>query len=120
MTEQAARVVSIEDSHIHLQMTHRTLLLLAFLHLSITIDALHIDSIILLPALWTLNMKFFVFHFKPEHLLTHYTVQHIDWVVIGTNWAHILFQRFYFYHLLHWLIKPALTFGTWIHVLTDS
>lgn len=120
MAEQAARVVSVEDFHLHMQITHWTQLLLAFLQLSITKDTLHIDSIILLPALWALYMKFLVFHDKPEHLLAHYTVQCIGWVVIGAHWAYILSQRLHLNHLLRWLIKPAFAFGAWIDVLTDS
>jgi hypothetical protein len=120
MAEQAARVVSVEDLHLYLQMTHRALLLLAFLQLGITVDTLNIDSIILLPALWALYLKVLVFHDKPEHLVTHNTVQRIGWVVIGTHWAHVLPYGLHLSHQLHWLIKPAFAFGTWIDVFTDS
>lgn len=120
MAEQTARVVSVEDFHLYLQMTHRALLLFAFLQLGITVDALNIDSVILLSALWTLYMKVLVFLVKPEHLITHDAIQRIGRVVIGTHWAHVLPYGLHMNHLLHWLIKPALAFGTWIDVLTDS
>lgn len=120
MAEQAARVVPVEDLHIYLQMADRTLLFLAFLQLGITVDALSIDSIILLSTLGALYLKVLVFLDKSEHLFTHNTVQRIGWVVIGTHWTHILANGLHLSHLLHRLLKPVFAFGTWIDVLTDS